>query len=301
MTRIVACDTIVQPQGGDGAFNARVANPAYVKQHPKVLFDEAHNNPEASAGRYMPFVDLVTNDGYRVTMNKERFTRGTLKGYDVLVIVNASGPPEKRDTSPFTEEECNTVREWVSSGGALFLITDHSPFSSALGELAKRFDVELTRGFTIDKVHHDKGSGDETELVFTKEEGLLGEHPITRGRDANERINKIISFSGTSLTGPKGSVQFLKLSDSAIDILPSDQKPLAPGEAAPDPKQVSAAGRAQGVALAFGKGRVVVLGEAAMITAQVALKGFRFGMNVSGFDNRQLALNMMHWLSGAIK
>jgi hypothetical protein len=44
----------------------------------------------------------------------------------------------------------------------------------------------------------------------------------------------------------------------------------------------------------------VVLGEAAMLTAQVAPKGFRFGMNVSGTDNRQLALNIMHWLSGLI-
>jgi len=44
-----------------------------------------------------------------------------------------------------------------------------------------------------------------------------------------------------------------------------------------------------------------VLGEAAMLTAQVALRGFRFGMNVTGIDNRQLALNMMHWLSGLLR
>jgi len=33
-----------------------------------------------------------------------------------------------------------------------------------------------------------------------------------------------------------------------------------------------------------------------MLTAQVA-RGAKFGMNSPGNDNRQLALNIMHWLS----
>jgi hypothetical protein len=28
---------------------------------------------------------------------------------------------------------------------------------------------------------------------------------------------------------------------------------------------------------------------------------FRMGMNRPGIDNRQIALNIMHWLSGALK
>ena len=72
---------------------------------------------------------------------------------------------------------------------------------------------------------------------------------------------------------------------------------------------VSAAGRAQGIALMFGKGRVVVLGEAAMLSAQlftgpaaqlVGKDEIRIGMNYPGIDNRQLALNIMHWLSGLL-
>jgi len=63
------------------------------------------------------------------------------------------------------------------------------------------------------------------------------------------------------------------------------------GEPAP------ARGRAQGVALQFGSGRVVVLGEAAMLTAQIGGDGHPFGMNVPGNDDRQLALNILHWLS----
>ena len=52
------------------------------------------------------------------------------------------------------------------------------------------------------------------------------------------------------------------------------------------------------VALELGSGRVVVLGEAAMISAQLSPHdGSPFGMNVVGYDNRAFLLNVMHWLS----
>ncbi len=48
----------------------------------------------------------------------------------------------------------------------------------------------------------------------------------------------------------------------------------------------------------FGKGRVVVLGEAAMLTARLhRFDGSPIGMNTPGYDNRQFALNVMHWLT----
>jgi hypothetical protein len=93
------------------------------------------------------------------------------------------------------------------------------------------------------------------------------------------------------LKGPADSVAILKLSDSAKD------SPNRDTDAA-----VSAAGRAQSLAFKFGKGRVVVQGEAAMLSAQVAGPNkFKMGMNVPGNDNKQYALNVMHWLSGLLK
>lgn len=289
-------------QGVDTSFDTRVSRPAYVKNSPRVLFDEAHKNADTSAGRYAPFCSLIASDGYRVVPNVQPLSKNTLSGYGVLVIVNASGPGSNRALSPFTDAEADALRDWVNSGGALLLICDNAPFSTAASPIASRFGVDLTRGFTIDSIHHNKDSGDETELVFSRENGLLGDHPITSGRDATEKINRIITFTGTSLKGPAQSVPFLKLAETAKDIFPVDRKPgTPPEEAAPDPRQASATGRAQGTALVFGKGRVVVLCDAAMLTAQVAARGFSFGMNVSGTDNRQLALNIMHWLSGLLK
>jgi len=50
----------------------------------------------------------------------------------------------------------------------------------------------------------------------------------------------------------------------------------------------------QGLAFTLGRGRVVVLGEAAMLTAQVAgPKAFKMGMNAPGNDDRQFALNVL--------
>ncbi|PYS33772.1 MAG: hypothetical protein DMF75_08470, partial [Acidobacteria bacterium] len=56
-------------QIADPNFDAKVAKPAYTKSGPKVLFDEAHNNFHTATGRYRPFADLITNDGYQVTPN----------------------------------------------------------------------------------------------------------------------------------------------------------------------------------------------------------------------------------------
>lgn len=102
----------------------------------------------------------------------------------------------------------------------------------------------------------------------------------------------IIAFTGQSPKGPADSVAFLKLADSARDLMPG-----------PNNQPISAAGRAQGIAIKFGKGRVIVMGEAAMLSAQLITgsKPIKFGMNRVDTDNRQLALNIMHWLSGLLR
>src|SRR5262249_68766 len=90
---MTASSAAIYPQAvSDNSFNTTVAHPAFVKRHPKVLFDDAHNNAHTSRGTYNPFVDLITSDGYMVIPNKADFSKKSLSGHDVLAIVNASGP-----------------------------------------------------------------------------------------------------------------------------------------------------------------------------------------------------------------
>ena len=279
-------------QMADPNFDAKVDKPAYKKNGPKVLFDEAHNNFHTAAGRYKPFADLITNDGYQVVSNQQKFSGEVLKGYRILVISNALGAALMSDPSAsnpaFTEAESDAVRDWVRQGGSLLLIADHAPMGAANQILARRFQVDMSKMYTADPQNSDQGSS--SFIVYTRAAGTLADHPVTRGRNESERVNKIIAFTGQSLKGPADSFAFMRLADTAIDTMPG-----------PNANPVSAAGRAQGIALSSGKGRVIVLGEAGMLSAQiVGPQQIKFGMNRPGIDNRQLALNIMHWLSGIL-
>jgi hypothetical protein len=280
-------------QLADPNFKPIVEHPAYTKNFPRVLFDEAHNNANSAVGSHKPFADLIAYDGYHVVRNHKSFNKETLGTFKVLVIANALGAEdadeEGADKSAFTDAECDVVRDWVKGGGALLLLADQAPFGSAAQNLAQRFGVDMSKGLTRDPANFEKESGIEDFIVYSRENKLLVDHPITSGQNDAEKIVRVIAFSGQSLKGPEGSAVFLKLADTAIDMIP-------PG------KDVSAAGRAQGVAFKFGKGRVVVLGDAAMLSAQLAGSEKRpMGMNYPGIDNQQLTLNIMHWLSGLLR
>ena len=281
-----ACGALGQQQA-DPEFDAKVASPTYADNGPRVLFDKAHHNFHTANGRYKPFADLITNDGYRVTPNTDKFTPEKLAGCDILVIANALGAQsmssEAAQDPAFTEAECDAVRDWVRSGGSLLLVTDHYPTGSAAEILGQRFGVQMSKGGTA-------------EFQFTRggTYALAAEHPIMGGRSAEEEIRKVMTFSGQSLQGPPDSVNLLALPADAKERTPDPQDPHH-GK----PREGTVVYRSQGLALTLGKGRVVVLGEAAMFSAQVA-DDEQFGMNVPGIDNRQLALNTMHWLSGLL-
>ena len=100
-------------------------------------------------------------------------------------------------------------------------------------------------------------------------------------------MSRVATFTGQSLVGPSSSVLLFRFGENAVDRLPPDQTQTA-----------SAAGRAQGIALEFGKGRVIVLGEAAMLTAGDGADQAG-GLDKVGVENRRLALNALRWLVGS--
>lgn len=288
---VVAVSALGQQQP-DPEFNTSVENSAYSRNGPRVMFDEAHHNFHTADGRYKPFADLMMNDGYQMIRNRKPFSKQSLSSFKVLVIANALGAEEMddegSDKSAFNDDEIQAVYDWVKGGGALLLIADHAPFGGAASALGTKLGVDMSKGYTFDAANSGAAP---SFLVFSRENKLLGPHPIVDGRNEKERVNKVMSFTGQSLKGPEQSSSVLKLSDTAQDSPNHEQKSMT-----------SAAGRAQALAFKVGKGRVVVHGEAAMLSAQIAgPEKFKMGMNVEGYDNKQYALNVMHWLSGLLK
>ena len=282
----------------DPRFDTRVARPAYAQSHPIVLYDEGHLNTHTAEAGYRPFVELLRSDGYDVRTTKGAISDAHLAGVAVLAIVGARGPNDANDAPAFTTAEIDAIDRWVRGGGSLLLVTDHWPYGPAAATLAARFGVRTGNGLVEDAAHADAAMGAST-LVFSRENGLLHQHPITDG------IQTVMTFTGQSIEGPPEAVAFMALSDEAVEYPPTSPKvtksgsdvrvEMSYGEPLP------ARGRAQGLALDVERGRVVVLGEAGMLRAQREKNGSLVGMNHPGCDNRQLALNIVHWLSRAIQ
>lgn len=289
-------------QGGgyDPDFDALVAAPAFAEQHPVVLYDEGHRNVHSSKAGYRPFVQLLRADGYDVQVSDAEITVDTLRGASVLVIVGAQGANETNDDPAFSEAEASVISEWVLRGGSLLLVTDHWPFGAAAASLAERFGVNMSRGMTEDPAQAEPTLG-PSHIAYAN--GALADLAITQGRNANERISRVLTYTGQSLLGPADAAPFMLLSPQAHDLPPTPPEIRREGGdvivTMNYGEPVSAAGRSQGLAVSFGRGRVVVLGEAAMLRAFVD-DGQPIGMNRPGYDNRQLALNIMHWLSRLI-
>lgn len=285
--------------GGDSEFDTRVAHPQLAGIRPRVLFDHGHRNSHSISGRYRAFADLVRADGCRIEQTRAAFDAGLLRDVQVLVIVNAKGPGGDGTDPAFRDTECEAIENYVREGGSLLLVADHHPCGEAAARLAARFGVQMSGGWTDDSTKARPGSGDPGQLLFTRADGGLGDHPILRG-GPEARVDTVETFTGQSLLGPEGSAPLLLLSPTSMDRVPVAAKVETQGSKRITTFQTadhSAAGRNQGLALAFGRGRVVVLGEAAMLTAQRSDRGVRFGMNAPGNGNRAFTLNVMRWLA----
>ncbi len=288
-----SCVSLLQKP--DRKYDVSVQNPTYRSETPKVIYDEAHLNTHKAAITYRPFIDLITNDGCSVTTNTEKFAPPMLVNCDLLIICNAkSDKTLPRDIGAFTEEECKVVNHWVRSGGSLLLVADHHPFGLANKDLAKTFGVEMGCGAVKDTaVQNEKRSG---QLAFSRSNGLLEGHAITEGQNPHEKLESVVTFTGQSLKGNKHTKSLLTFGKSAAEVRPDSLWQEGGENHIRFGKPVSVEGLSQALAIEYGEGRVVMLGEAAVLSAQ-KLFGRKFGMNSPyDNDNKQFALNILHWL-----
>lgn len=302
LAALTAAPSAAQEQAGDLDWRPHVVAPAYAADGPLVRIDEGHGSVQTINGRYAGFAALMRADGYRVDAGHGRLDApGVLDGVTVLVISNprrASGA-----ASAFDAAEIEAVAKWVEQGGSLLLAADHAPYGAAAEALGARFGVAMGKGYAF------QSDGRDVAANLTYPRAALADHPIIDGRNPDEAVQVVETFTGQSLKGPPEATVLIATSDDALEApdlaaLQQIRRRLRAGE--PSEAVLAELARpalpAQGLAFPFGRGRVVVLGEAGMLTAQIVRfddgrPPHRFGLNTEGHDDQQFALNLMHWLS----
>jgi hypothetical protein len=283
-------------QVADTAYKPVIHDPAYeIGKGPVVFIDEGHHNFHTKEGRYKAFSNLVERDGYVVKGYPGEFESATLTEGKILVISNALNERNVQDwtlpnPSAFTDSEIEHVRQWVIDGGSLFLIADHMPMAGAAQKLAAAFKFEFSNGFAFDTTSRGPA-------FFKTGDGTLIESRITKGRNDHERVGQIVTFTGQAFKISDDATPVLVFNDRYMNYLPDTAWVFHENT-----EKCKVGGWSQGAYKPYGKGRIVVFGEAAMFSAQLAGPNkVKAGMNHEiARENYQLLLNIIHWLDGKI-
>ncbi|MEN2281323.1 hypothetical protein AAGF08_04230 [Algoriphagus sp. SE2] len=279
----------------DSEFNSKVEAPTYEKgKGPKILLDGAHHNFFIQWDFIKPFSDLAKADGYQTLVDSSEFTPEYLNRFDIVIIVTAlpfdfTTKKEVTDESTFSTEEINSLYDWVDNGGSLLIFSEHAPFDQAINPLLNKFGITSSIGTTIDTSHYDQNIGRTGWIEFSNENGLLNsEHPIITGQNPSDRVNRLLTFGGSGLSG-EGYSNLLILSESSENVMhPTGVGPIGMGNS-------------QGLAGTKGKGKVVAFGDSNGFTAMIFEledgSKQRAGLNLEGYDWKQFVINTLHWLS----
>lgn len=254
---------------------------------PVMLVDGGHNNFHTLAEGFAPFGKVAETDGFVVKDLPGEIKPYQLKEAKILVTANALN--EKNVDSwqqpvlpAFTPGEVATIKEWVWNGGSLFLVADHMPFAGAAATLAEQFGFTFHDGFALCK---PKKKFD----VFSYANGMLKHSQLT---DTHGLLDSIVTFTGQAFTIPDSAISVITL-DSAYKVL----LPEVAWEFNNEMKIIPAEGMSQLAYTRFGKGKVVVAGEAAMFTAQ-RVGDIKIGLNADfAPHNLQLLHNILEWLA----
>lgn len=281
-------------QRADMKTDMDVSSPAFTAANaPRVLFDAGHGNFHDIKTTYAPFAKLLENDGIRMSPLQRSLTEEALQNADLLIIANATASDTE---SAFSPSEISALAAWIQQGGSLLLIADHEPFGSAASQLAGAFGVGMGNAWTVDPQRLNEDMGRNTWLEYSRENGGLGEHPILQTGNPGSAVQRVLTFTGQSLSFDSTWTSILQLSDSARNYYQRSDASVASQDSS---TYFSVPGESQLIAGSYGKGRIVVAGEAAMFTAQevrIFLKTMRAGFNYKGYDNKKLVLNIVHWL-----
>lgn len=258
---VAALDTVPHGQVADSAFRPSVSTPAHpIGTGPRLAIDAAHLNHHTAEGGYAPLAELLRLDGYRVSTSRGPFSATTLTRIDVLIVANAMHEQSKDDWAPLPTLAAFTPDE-------VRAVERWVRDGGALLLIADHMPLaghaaDLAAAFGVRFLNgFALDAAQRGDIVFRRSDGSLADHAITRGRT-------------------------LLLREAAFSFTPKTPR-------------IAAAHLLQGAAVTHGRGRVVVLGEAAVFGAQFrGAAKTPIGMNApEGRDNAQFARNIVRWLS----
>jgi len=277
------------PMYNDINVDLSVENPSFkFNEGPLVIIDAAHKNFFVQSHLIKPLVDIVLNDGYRVSFIDKKLTKENLNQAKILIIITAlpfdfATQSSAAGMETYTENELNEVQAWVNNGGSLLVFSEHAPFDQAINPLLKKFEIESSVGVTIDTLNYDKSYN--YRMIVFKDNNLNNSHPLVNGK---YEVKKLVSFGGSALSGEKYD-NILKLGNSSLNVKhQTGNGPLGRGNS-------------QGLAGFYGKGKVVAFGDSNGFTAMIFNNedGSKMyaGMNSEGYDWKNFVLNTFDWLS----
>ena len=277
------------PMYNDINVDLSVENPSFeFNEGPLVMIDAAHKNFFVQSHLIKPLVDIVLNDGYRVSFIDKKLTKENLNQAKILIIITAlpfdfATQSSAAGMETYTENELNEVQAWVNNGGSLLVFSEHAPFDQAINPLLKKFEIESSVGVTIDTLNYDKSYN--YRMIVFKGDNLNNSHPLVNGK---YEVKKLVSFGGSALSGEKYD-NILKLGNSSLNVKhQTGNGPLGRGNS-------------QGLAGFYGKGKVVAFGDSNGFTAMIFNNedGSKMyaGMNSEGYDWKNFVLNTFDWLS----
>ncbi|MBL7924832.1 MAG: hypothetical protein JNL88_11590 [Bacteroidia bacterium] len=276
-------------QVADSAFTFPVKTPAYAAgTGTRIVLDEAHYNFHTLGGRYFSFGKVLEADGYVLQPGTHKFSDAYLDTLRLLVIANAladTGAWRLPARSGFTKEEVKALHDWVQQGGSLFLIADHMPFPGVVSDIARSFGFNMINGFALKR-------GNSPEM-YSRSRGNLLSNAITKGRWPEEQVDSVLLITGQAFIAPQAAGILTRLDTSYRVYLPQIAWEITDTTACMEPE-----GLVNGACMEYGRGRIVMMGEAAMFSAQLAgASRNKMGMNhPSAKQNAQLLLNIVHWL-----
>jgi hypothetical protein len=209
------CLELSAQQVADTDFKPFISKPEYdFGKGPSVSIDEGHNNFHTVDGRYLAFARLLRSDGYNVNSYQGDFVNSHLKDTRILVIANAINKINIENwyvptPSAFSIDEIETICKWVRKGGSLFLIADHMPFGGAASELASAFGFTFTNGFAAD-------TSKPGPAFFYRKDGSLTPCSIIDGRNTDEKVNKVVTFTGQAMQIPSEATSILRFDDKYL-------------------------------------------------------------------------------------